>query len=221
MSKFERCDVLFIGWIFVVLCAIFIWNFIKGSRQAGLPPKRFHRSNHHSLYENEPISPRHNDGDIFETKEEVFWRVFNAGVLIERKRYLCNKTENEYHKRLTEWFGQCFDIHCQVAEGHLFIYADWSDVSDSDRKRFATICNTMVLDYVLVNKTSRMLYCAIELDGPAHEMSARIVRDKMLNAIMGRINIPLLHTPVSRMNEKPDIWKFKKKEQAAPEHIYS
>lgn len=200
------------GWVFGVLCAVFIWNIIKGYRQGGSSVKQSGCFNQYQQHRNESFSARKNDSDIYETKEEVFWRVFNAGVLMERKRYLCNKTENEYFKRLTEWYGRCFDIHCQVSVGQLFTYADWTEVTDRDRRRFATICNTMVLDYVLVNKTSGMMYCAIELDGPTHETPGRIVRDKMLDAIMDRINIPLLHVPVSHVNKKPDIWKFNRAE---------
>jgi very-short-patch-repair endonuclease len=71
----------------------------------------------------------------------------------------------------------------------------------------------MAIDYVLVYKNSGLIYCVIELDGPTHDTDLRRERDKRLDALMDSAGIPLLHIPVNCVNEKPDIWKFRKSEK--------
>jgi hypothetical protein len=46
-----------------------------------------------------------------------------------------------------------------------------------------------------------------------HETILRRERDRRLDALMGRVGIPLLHVSASCVNKKPDIWKFRKSEK--------
>lgn len=201
------------GWVLVIVVAVFIWNIFKGYNKGGSSTKRPDYRDQYQGYKKENTQTEKEDDPVFETKDEVFWRVFNSGLLVKRKKWLCNRAEGEYFKNLTEWFDKYFNIHCQVSLGQLFEYSDWTCATESDQKRFATICNSMALDYVLVYKNSVLIYCVIELDGPTHETVLRRERDKRLDALMGRIGIPLLHIPVSCVNEKPDIWKFRNSEK--------
>ncbi|UMB77392.1 hypothetical protein FXN80_02930 [Dickeya fangzhongdai] len=56
-------------------------------------------------------TPEKNERNIF------FWRMMNEGVVVKRKGYFLTRSEAIFFKNLTEWFGDGYNIHCQVSLG--------------------------------------------------------------------------------------------------------
>ncbi|MEI7407684.1 hypothetical protein WCV18_21630, partial [Dickeya dianthicola] len=54
-----------------------------------------------------------------------FWRMMNEGVVIKRKGYFLTRSEAIFFKNLTEWFGESYNIHCQVSLGQLIFLPKW------------------------------------------------------------------------------------------------
>ncbi len=79
--------------------------------------------------------------------------------------------------------------------------ADVLRVTTSNRKRFwryFTQISSKHLDYVLVDRTSMRIVCAIELDDRSHDRRDRGVRDTFVNEACTTAGLPLIRVPAAR-----------------------
>ncbi|GAB0154675.1 hypothetical protein MnBA_40750 [Marinobacterium sp. BA1] len=79
--------------------------------------------------------------------------------------------------------------------------ADVLRVTTSNRKRFwryFTQISSKHLDYVLVDRKSLRIVCAIELDDRSHDRRDRGVRDTFVNEACATAGLPLIRVPAAR-----------------------
>lgn len=148
-------------------------------------------------------TPEKNERNIF------FWRMMNEGVVIKRKGCFLTRSEAIFFKNLTEWFGESYNIHCQVSLGQL-IFLPKMGRDESEYRRFYAILNNMALDYVLVSKETNKVVCVIELDDDTHQRPDRIERDKKLNKVLLLAKVNFLRVPVNNINVEPEILEGRK-----------
>jgi hypothetical protein len=79
--------------------------------------------------------------------------------------------------------------------------ADVLRVTTSNPKRFwryFTKISSKHLDYVLVDRKSMRIVCAIELDDQSHDRRDRRVRDAFVNKACATAGLPLIRVPAAR-----------------------
>ena len=103
------------------------------------------------------------------------------------KPYLMTARENEFFKLLNDIFGAKWfvipQIHLSSLLNHKVKGQNWNGA-------FRHI-NGKSVDYVLVEKESYKIICAIELDDSTHSRADRIERDNEINRIFHEAKIPL------------------------------
>ena len=138
--------------------------------------------------------------------DKVFRVMLNAGAVRPRKHLVTNY-EHQYLEKLRMWFGERFFIYCQVSVGSMVIIdSDVSDLPMVKRHQFAQKCHNMSFDFVLIDRLSDAVVCAIELDDPTHKEATRIFRDRRLDHVCLAAKIPLFH--ITDINQKPDLRKI-------------
>lgn len=144
----------------------------------------------------------------------LFTTMIKAGA-IERKNFLVTNFEHHYLEKLRIWFGYKYEIYCQVSVGSvvnidpMVALPEFKDKAKklkygrSDRLTFAQKCHNMSFDFLLIEKATDRIVCAIELDDPTHLNEERKQRDKRLDKICIAANLPIFH--ITNIYQKPDI----------------
>lgn len=147
----------------------------------------------------------------FDEIDQIFTAMLKAGA-VTGKEYLVTNFEHHYLEKLRIWFGQDYYIFCQVAVGSaLNINADVSSLNMVQRRTFAQKCHNMSFDFMLVQKRTDRIICAIELDDPTHNRVERKLRDRRLDRVCAAAGIPLFH--ITNINQKPDIERILKRKR--------
>ncbi|HIV54466.1 MAG TPA: DUF2726 domain-containing protein [Candidatus Anaerobiospirillum stercoravium] len=147
----------------------------------------------------------------FDEIDQIFTAMLKAGA-ITGKEYLVTNFEHHYLEKLRIWFGQDYYIYCQVAVGSaLNINADVSNLNMVQRRTFAQKCHNMSFDFMLVQKRTDRIICAIELDDPTHNRVERKLRDRRLDRVCAAAGIPLFH--ITNINQKPDVERILKRKR--------
>lgn len=133
----------------------------------------------------------------------LFTTMIKAGA-IGHKKFLVTNYEHMYLEKLRHWFGFHYEIYCQVSVGSMVdINANVSSLPQKERLTFAQKCHNMSFDFVLIEKFTDRIVCAIELDDPTHLSADRKLRDQRLDKVCVAANIPIFH--ITNINQKPDI----------------
>ena len=147
----------------------------------------------------------------FDEIDQIFTAMLKAGA-VTGKEYLVTNFEHHYLEKLRIWFGQDYYIFCQVAVGSaLNINADVSNLNMVQRRTFAQKCHNMSFDFMLVQKRTDRIICAIELDDPTHNRVERKLRDRRLDRVCAAAGIPLFH--ITNINQKPDVERILKRKR--------
>ena len=147
----------------------------------------------------------------FDEIDQIFTAMLKAGA-VTGKEYLVTNFEHHYLEKLRIWFGQDYYIFCQVAVGSaLNINADVSSLNMVQRRTFAQKCHNMSFDFMLVQKRTDRIICAIELDDPTHNRVERKLRDRRLDRVCAAAGIPLFH--ITNINQKPDVERILKRKR--------
>lgn len=151
------------------------------------------------------------NGPNFDELDEVFCTMLEHGA-VTRRYHLVTNFEHHYLEKLRLWFGERYHIFCQVAVGSVLkIDADVSDLSLQQRRTFAQKCNNMSFDFLLVEKGTDLIICAIELDDPTHNTTERKLRDRRLDRVCAAAKLPIFH--IKQVNQKPDLSKIVKQKK--------
>ena len=101
--------------------------------------------------------------------------------VFHRKQRLVTDYEFEYLNNLRRWLGNDFDILSQVSLSALlscdFIFMN---LKDQDESKVAQRVQWMIVDFVVVNKSTDKVVCVIELDDATHGREDRQRRDRRL-----------------------------------------
>lgn len=144
--------------------------------------------------------------DLDET-DEIFTAMLRAGA-VTGKHHLVTNYEHQYLEKLRMWFGERYHVYCQVSVGSAVqINADVSSLNLPQRRTFAQKCNNMSFDFMLIDKRTDRIVCAIELDDPTHKRIDRKMRDRRLDRVCKAANIPIFH--VTNLYQKPDISRIR------------
>lgn len=152
-----------------------------------------------------PIKKRLPDIDEVDT---IFTRMTANGA-VEARRVLVTNYEHQYLEKLRLWFGDTHYVFCQVAVGSVIkINADvLSDqIPQNKRRLFAQKCHNMSFDFMLVERRTDRVICAIELDDPTHTTPDRMQRDTRLDKVCEAAKLPIFH--ITDIFQKPDISKI-------------
>ena len=176
------------------------------------PPKDYRDFKHGRVTDhfNELIKPgsvmADNIPDLDET-DEIFTTMLRAGA-VTGKHHLVTNYEHQYLEKLRMWFGERCHVYCQVSVGSAVqINADVSSLNLPQRRTFAQKCNNMSFDFMLIDKRTDRIVCAIELDDPTHKRIDRKMRDRRLDRVCKAANIPIFH--VTNLYQKPDISRIR------------
>lgn len=135
--------------------------------------------------------------------DQIFTTMIKAGA-VSSKPHLVTNFEHQYLEKLRIWFSYRCYIYCQVSVGSVVsINADVSDLPMPQRLKFAQKCQNMSFDFLLVEKSTERIVCAIELDDPTHLRPDRISRDRRLDKVCAAANIPIFH--ITNIYHKPDL----------------
>ena len=118
-----------------------------------------------------------------------------------RKQRLVTDYEFKYLNNLRSWFGSDFDILSQVSFGAL-LAIDTTGM-DQEESNVAQKIQRMIVDFVVVSKSTDEVVCIIELDDATHGREERQQRDRRLDAVCLAIKLPIFH--VTQLQQKPDI----------------
>ena len=140
----------------------------------------------------------------------LFTTMIKAGA-IEHKNFLVTNFEHHYLEKLRIWFGYKYEIYCQVSVGSVVNINPMVDLPKTasekiDRKQrllFAQKCHNMCFDFLLIEKGTDRIVCAIELDDPTHLSEDRKQRDRRLDKICIAAKLPIFH--ITNIYQKPDI----------------
>lgn len=133
----------------------------------------------------------------------LFTTMISEGA-ISSKKFLVTSFEHQYLEKLRIWFGYKYYIYCQVSVGSAMkIDAEVSNLAIQQRRKFAQKCHNMSYDFMLIDKETDRIVCAIELDDPTHQRYDRIARDRRLDKVSQAAEIPLFH--ITNINQKPDL----------------
>ena len=147
----------------------------------------------------------------FDEIDQIFTAMLKAGA-VTGKEYLVTNFEHHYLDKLRIWFGADYYIFCQVAVGSaLNINADVSNLNMVQRRTFAQKCHNMSFDFMLIEKRTDRIICAIELDDPTHNRVERKLRDRRLDRVCAAAGIPLFH--ITNINQKPDVERILKRKR--------
>lgn len=147
----------------------------------------------------------------FDEIDQIFTAMLKAGA-VTGKEYLVTNFEHHYLEKLRIWFGADYYIFCQVAVGSaLNINADVSNLNMVQRRTFAQKCHNMSFDFMLIEKRTDRIICAIELDDPTHNRVERKLRDRRLDRVCAAAGIPLFH--ITNINQKPDVERVLKRKR--------
>lgn len=145
----------------------------------------------------------------FDEIDQIFTAMLKAGA-VKGKEYLVTNFEHHYLEKLRLWFSKDYYIYCQVAVGSaLTINADVSKLNLVQRRTFAQKCHNMSFDFMLVEKGTDRIICAIELDDPTHNRVERKLRDRRLDRVCAAAGIPIFH--ITNIYQKPDIERLRKR----------
>lgn len=135
--------------------------------------------------------------------DQIFTTMIKAGS-VTGKPHLVTNFEHQYLEKLRIWFSYRCYIYCQVSVGSVVsINANVSNLPAQQRLKFAQKCQNMSFDFLLVEKSSERIICAIELDDPTHLHPDRISRDRRLDKVCAAANIPIFH--ITNIYQKPDL----------------
>lgn len=198
-------------FIFWALILVGVGYFLGRQKGAGNFKKYYQqktskKTNCNDDYPRDVIGEKVFKNSRCDDKDALFWAMISDGVQLIGKDYLTTVTEKKYYDNLVGWFGKTCCIHCQVSLGRLFILPKQDDFTEEEQKRFFSIYNHMSLDFVLTSKFDNKIVCVIELDDKTHKAENRKQRDKMLDCLLNKVNIPYLHVTVDSMNDKPQVW---------------
>ena len=139
--------------------------------------------------------------------DRIFSVMLKAGA-ITGKTHLVTNYEHLYLEKLRLWFGSRCYIYCQVSVGSAVqINADVSDLNMTQRRTFAQKCNNMSFDFMLIDRATDRIVCAIELDDPTHQRIERKLRDRRLDKVCKEANIPIFH--ITNVYQKPDLSRIR------------
>lgn len=140
--------------------------------------------------------------------DHIFTTMLKAGA-VTGKPHLVTNFEHQYLEKLRIWFSYRCYIYCQVSVGSVIsINTDVSNLPLPQRMKFAQKCQNMSFDFLLVEKSTERIVCAIELDDPTHLRSDRISRDRRLDKLCVAANIPIFH--ITNIYHKPDLRRMLK-----------
>ena len=135
--------------------------------------------------------------------DKIFTVMLKAGA-VKKKSFLVTDFEHQYLEKLRLWFGDRYEIYCQVSVGSaLGVNPDVSSLSLQDRRTFAQKCHNMSFDFMLIEKGTDRIACVIELDDPTHFRSDRKARDRRLDKVCAAAELPIFH--ITAINQKPDL----------------
>lgn len=144
--------------------------------------------------------------DLDET-DKIFSAMLKAGA-VKGRLHLVTNYEHHYLEKLRIWFGDRYHIYCQVSVGSAVqINADVSELNMPQRRTFAQKCNNMSFDFMLIDKATDRIVCAIELDDPTHQRIERKLRDRRLDRVCRKANIPIFH--ITNVYQKPDLSRIR------------
>lgn len=139
--------------------------------------------------------------------DAVFTKMTASGA-VEGRRHLVTNYEHQYLEKLRLWFGATHRVYCQVAVGSAVkINPHVTDLPPVKRLQFAQKSHNMSFDFMLVERKTDRIVCAIELDDPTHKSADRMQRDTRLDKICTAAKLPIFH--ITDINQKPDISKIR------------
>lgn len=140
--------------------------------------------------------------------DAVFTQMTNSGG-VEGRRHLVTNYEHQYLEKLRLWFGETHRVYCQVAVGSAVkINPHVTDLPPVKRLKFAQKSHNMSFDFMLVERKTDRITCAIELDDSTHKTPDRMQRDTRLDKICKAAGLPIFH--ITDINQKPDLSKIKR-----------
>lgn len=140
--------------------------------------------------------------------DQIFTTMLKAGA-VTGKPHLVTNFEHQYLEKLRIWFSYRCYIYCQVSVGSVVnINTDVSNLTLPQRIKFAQKCQNMSFDFLLVEKSTERIVCAIELDDPTHLRADRMSRDRRLDKLCVAANIPIFH--ITNIYHKPDLRRMLK-----------
>ena len=108
------------------------------------------------------------------------------------QRFLCSAGEWRFHRALEESVGHWFDIMLQVR-----VAAILRPRSQSWRKHGRRVAQK-AFDFVLVDKGTSRVRCAIELDDATHQQRERRLRDQFLDSASRQAGLPRVRVKVQK-----------------------
>lgn len=117
------------------------------------------------------------------------------------KKSVMTIAEENFYKKLT---SALHDNYVIVPQAHLSMIFDHTVYGQNWRGAFSVI-NGKSIDFLIIDHNTLQPLLGIELDDSSHERRDRQERDKIVNAIFGQTNLPLVHFSTGEWNTPDDI----------------
>ena len=158
------------------------------------------QSRHTSVYDRaQPSTLR--TVEAYDDQVDGFLATMISAHVFHRKSRLVTDYELKYLNNLRSWFGSSFDILSQVSFSALLSID--TNLMDQDESNVSQKLQRMIVDFVVVNKSTENVVCIIELDDATHGREERQRRDRRLDAVCLAIKLPIFH--VTNLQQRPDI----------------
>ncbi len=109
------------------------------------------------------------------------------------QRFLCSAGEWRFYRVLDDALGERFDVMFQVRVAAILRPRRRGQWESHGRR-----VSQKAFDFVLVEKGTSLVRCAVELDDRTHEQPERRRRDRFLEAACRRAGLPLFRMKVAR-----------------------
>ncbi len=114
----------------------------------------------------------------------------------ERKPFVFDAiSELTLYRLLTEIFGDRYYIFPQISYGRLI---QIKRGVKTNRNRF----DKKIADFVLCDRERAVAQLVIELDGYSHQSEKKIERDELVDKMMEKIGLPILHLKTTNMDRE-------------------
>lgn len=105
-------------------------------------------------------------------------------------------SELTLYRTLLELYGDKYYIFPQMSYGRLI------QVKKGEDRKYRNRFDKKIADFVLCDKEQAVAKFVIELDGPSHMSEKKIERDELVDRMMRRIGLPILHLKTENMNKE-------------------
>ncbi|MEH6641380.1 DUF2726 domain-containing protein [Vreelandella glaciei] len=131
--------------------------------------------------------------------------IMDGGAYVAKAKMM-SASEQGVYKILEKAYGDKYYIFCQVrvvdiVQPNITKYQTWT----KEYKSLFWQISQWHFDYVMCDKSSFSIFCALELDDASHERADRVKRDRILNAVCKDAGVVLKRMKLNHESKRVEV----------------